>query len=84
MALTPKDIRELFTQFYKELLTKDIPSYTAYESRHLVLSHVCKTGTNKMCAQLMAPFSEGELLDAMRALATDNYPGWMVCHRLFS
>ncbi len=75
LASTPDEMRELATQFYRELLSQDPPSPTMEGNRQLVLSYVRRTVTEGMCSQLLAPFTEQELLEALRALAKGSCPG---------
>ena len=74
MATEPEEMREIATQFYRILMTEEAPSDAGLESRHLVLSHVQRTVTDDMRAQLMAPFSICEIHDALRALARNSCP----------
>lgn len=50
-------MRKIATQFYRTLLSKEAPTVTRCEGRHLILRRVCKTVTEEMCAQLLPPFS---------------------------
>ena len=71
----PEELRTIATHFYSSLLTCDEASGTFRESRQRVLRHVQRSVTDDMRRRLLAPFSESELLDALRALPRDRCPG---------
>ena len=75
LATEPEELREIASQFYRELLTEDALSPTSLESRQRVLSHVRRSVTEDMRLRLLAPFTSSELHDALRALARDSCPG---------
>ena len=75
MATEPEELREIASQFYRELLTEDTLSPTSLESRQRVLSHVRRSVTEDMRLRLLAPFTSNELQDALRALARDSCLG---------
>ena len=68
-------MREIATQFYRELLSEEAPSSTCAESRQRALSHVRRSVTDGMRSRLSAPFTCCELSEAVRALARDSCPG---------
>ena len=75
IATDPEELRTNATHFYSSLLTCDEISGTSGESRQRVLRHVQRSVTDDMRRRLLAPFSESELLDAVRALPRDRCPG---------
>ena len=75
LATEPEELREIASQFYRELLTEDALSPTSLESRQRVLSHVRRSVTEDMRLRLLAPFTSSELHDALRALVRDSCPG---------
>lgn len=75
LASTFKDMRELATRFYGQLLLEEPPTVSMAENRCKILSHVRRTTTHAMRVQLLAPFFKDELLDAVRTLARDSCLG---------
>ena len=75
IATDPMELRTIATHFYSSLLTCDETSGTSGESRQRVLRHVQCSVTDDMRRRLLAPFTESELLDALRALPRDRCPG---------
>ena len=75
IATDPEELRTIATHFYSSLLTCDEISGTSRESRQRVLRHVQRSVTDDMRRRLLAPFTESELLDALRALPRDRCPG---------
>lgn len=75
LATEPAEMREIATQFYRELLSEEAPSSTCAESRQRVLRHVRRSVTDDMRYRLSAPFTCCELSEAVRALARDSCPG---------
>ena len=71
----PEEFCTIATHFYSSLLTCDETSGTFGESRQRVLRHVQCSVTDDMRKRLLAPFTESELLDALRALPRDRCPG---------
>lgn len=74
LATEPEEMREIATQFYKELLTEDALSPTCIESRQRVWSYVHRLVIDDMSMRLLTPFPSYELHDALCALARDSYP----------
>ena len=75
LAMEPEEMREIATQFYRELLTEEAASPTCMESREQVLSFVHRSMTNEMRSQLLVPFTCSELHEALCSLARDSCPG---------
>ena len=74
-ATAPEEIRGIATDFYRILLSAEEPSTYSEECRQTVWLHTRRVVTAEMRMSLMTPFSEGELLDALRALPRDSCPG---------
>ena len=75
VEMEPEGLREFATGFYRSLLSVEEESGTSEASRQRVLSSVRRTVTEEMCDRLLAPFSEEELLRALKALPRDSCPG---------
>ena len=75
VEVEPEGLREFATGFYRSLLSVEEESGTSEASRQRVLSSVRRTVTEEMCDSLLAPFSEEELLRALKALPRDSCPG---------
>lgn len=84
LSSEPDEMRNIATQFYRTLLIEETPLRVGFESKQVVLSHVCRSVTNGMHVQLSAPFSREELLEALRALARDSRSRVDACPLLFS
>ena len=76
LATEPAEMREIATQFYRELLSEEAPSATCAESRQRVLRHVRRSVTDDMRSRLSAPFTCCELSKAVRVLAPRS--GWFI------
>ena len=71
----PVGMREMATSFYRDLLSAESESESVLECRQQVLGYVRRSVTLEMCGQLLAPFSETELLTALKALPRHSCPG---------
>ena len=75
MAVEPEELREVATDFYRDLLTTDPLVETQSVCRQQVWEHIQRRVTDPMRASLAQPFSAAELRDALRALPRDSCPG---------
>ena len=74
VEVEPEGLREFATGFYRSLLSVEEESGTLEASRQRVLmSSVRRTVTEEMCDNLLAPFSEEELLRALKALPPETF-----------
>ena len=75
LEVEPEGLRSLATDFYRRLLSVEEESITVEGSRQRVLGSVWQSITDDMQDNLLAPFSEEELLRALKALPRDSCPG---------
>ena len=75
LATDLDEMRELASRYYEQLLSTDEVSQNVLAMRGIVFGTTKPCVTNRMVQTLLCPFSSSEVLQALKSLGSEVFPG---------